>query len=395
MELREDPQSSYKIFANKSFFELNEQPVYSILNCSLSEWYVKNLHPLPPLQRGTMNLCFSKILTEEENEYKENEFLGHGAYGSVVSSMIGNREVAVKKFTNDSGIDSSNIKEIAFLRELRHPNIISLIDVDSNKKREMFIVIEKMDMNLHDFIKLPNHKRYIVKDNVKHITEEYLLTFLSITEQLFSALVYMKENNIVHNDIKPHNILANIKDPENIVVKIADFGHSSMWRYNDPLANKYTYPFSPPELMICSQEVQFVDAFGCDVWAMGVTLLLLLCGRSSISLPWVPAKFRNEDDDKDLDLETLRKIFEIFGNPESEERIVYDDRDEQFDILKNVKKRDGLYGVEYVLDFFKVTDVPEALIDLLNKMLETDPSKRIAIEDAMKRLIKIKDEIYV
>jgi serine/threonine protein kinase len=46
-------------------------------------------------------------------------------------------------------------------------------------------------------------------------------------EQIFLALVFLKENQIIHKDLKPSNILiCNCNKSASLKIKIADFGLS-------------------------------------------------------------------------------------------------------------------------------------------------------------------------
>jgi [calcium/calmodulin-dependent protein kinase] kinase len=81
---------------------------------------------------------------------------------------------------------------------------------------------------------------------------------------------------IIHRDIKPDNCLITGDD----VLKIVDFGVSEMFDKQDQMktAKSAGSPaFMPPEL--CVARHGEVDGKAVDIWSMGVTLFCLLFGR--------------------------------------------------------------------------------------------------------------------
>ena len=46
----------------------------------------------------------------------------------------------------------------------------------------------------------------------------------NVIKQLFSAINYLHQSNIVHGDVKPQNI--HFKDQEDTIIKLIDFGTS-------------------------------------------------------------------------------------------------------------------------------------------------------------------------
>jgi len=80
------------------------------------------------------------------------EKLGEGTYGVVYKAKdkTTGELFALKKIrldSEDEGIPSTAIREIALLKELQHPNIVRLQDViHSNKK--LILVFEYVDLDL-------------------------------------------------------------------------------------------------------------------------------------------------------------------------------------------------------------------------------------------------------
>ncbi len=86
----------------------------------------------------------------------------------------------------------------------------------------------------------------------------------------------MHSQGVVHRDIKPENLLLTDDD----VLKIVDFGVSEMFEKSDDMrtAKSAGSPaFLPPEL--CIAKHGDVSGKAADIWSMGVSLYCLRYGR--------------------------------------------------------------------------------------------------------------------
>ena len=91
--------------------------------------------------------------------YKKLEKIGHGAYGDVYKSLDNqtNTIVALKKMkleVENEGVPSTVIRETSLLRELNHPNVISLNDIVVDNKK-LFLVFESSFSFLSNHLNFP------------------------------------------------------------------------------------------------------------------------------------------------------------------------------------------------------------------------------------------------
>jgi serine/threonine protein kinase len=102
--------------------------------------------------------------------------------------------------------------------------------------------------------------------------------------QIFKAVEYLHSVGVVHRDIKLENVL--FDNEQNMHVALIDFGFSSRWKRGDHLFEEYSGspPYASPELM----EGVPHDGTAPDIWALGVTLYILLTG----SYPFYNRTFR-------------------------------------------------------------------------------------------------------
>ena len=144
--------------------------------------------------------------------------------------------------------------EASIMKQLQHPNIIRFHEVYKTRSGKLHIVMEYAERgNLHSFLG-SRRDTAIPEDEV-----------LLIVTQLFLALKYLHERNILHRDLKLENVLLMADG----TVKLSDFGISKA--LVSPAAFTRTVVgslvFQSPEQLA---EEQY--SFPADIWAAGVLL---------------------------------------------------------------------------------------------------------------------------
>ncbi|KAJ2379430.1 TFIIH complex serine/threonine-protein kinase subunit kin28, partial [Coemansia sp. RSA 2603] len=151
------------------------------------------------------------INKETESLYKKQRKLGEGTYAVVYQGqhIKTGRTVAIKKIkigNMRSGLDMSAIREVKALQELRHPNVIELVDVFSHKTN-LNLVLEFLDTDLE----------IVIKDKSLFFMPADIKSWMMMA---LRGLDHCHKCWLLHRDLKPNNLLI-ASDGQ---LKLADFG---------------------------------------------------------------------------------------------------------------------------------------------------------------------------
>ncbi|KAH8731410.1 kinase-like domain-containing protein [Phaeosphaeriaceae sp. PMI808] len=200
-------------------------------------------------------------------QYTMQEQLGKGHFASVYLCVEKSTGVqyAVKKFEKRSGPgEKSKVdglqQEIGVLMGVSHPTLLCLKDT-FNEDDGVYLVLElATEGELFNWI--------VMKQKLTEVETRKVFV------QLFQAVKYLHERNIVHRDIKPENILLTDKQ---LRVKLADFGLAKIIgeeSFTTTLCGTPSYV--APEILENSNHRRYTRAV--DVWSLGVVLYICLCG---------------------------------------------------------------------------------------------------------------------
>uniref|UniRef100_A0A665UU88 Cell division control protein 2 homolog n=1 Tax=Echeneis naucrates TaxID=173247 RepID=A0A665UU88_ECHNA len=85
-------------------------------------------------------------------DYLKIEKIGEGTYGVVYKGRhkVTGQVVAMKKIrleSEEEGVPSTAVREVSLLQELKHPNVVRLLDVLMQESR-LYLIFEFLSMDL-------------------------------------------------------------------------------------------------------------------------------------------------------------------------------------------------------------------------------------------------------
>eukprot|EP00298_Acanthocystis_sp_HF-20_P011768 c19563_g1_i2.p1 GENE.c19563_g1_i2~~c19563_g1_i2.p1 ORF type:complete len:346 (-),score=99.48 c19563_g1_i2:1063-2100(-) len=298
-------------------------------------------------------------MSDEQGEHVDGHILekfeikkriGKGAYGyvwRVVEKKTG-QVFALKKifdaFQNSTDAQRT-FREVKFLQQLKdHENIVKLFDIyKADNDKDLYLVFEFMDTDLYA----------VIKANILEVVHQHYVIY-----QLVKSLKYLHSAGVIHRDIKPSNLLLN----NECLLKVCDFGLARYVKSEDnPILTDYvaTRWYRAPEILVGS--TNYTTAV--DMWSVGCIVGELILKRPLFT--------------GSSTMNQLEIIVELLGYP-SQQEIESIQSPFAATMLASVKRK----ATPSWADRFPGVD-PQAL-DLMQKLLAYDPSKRLSAEECLK-----------
>jgi homeodomain interacting protein kinase len=208
---------------------------------------------------GEYQLIKNEVLTSPYgSQYEVLEFLGKGTFGQVVKAWKKgtNEIVAIKILKKHPSYARQGQIEVSILSQLSNENaeefnFVRAFECFSHKSHTC-LVFEMLEQNLYDFLKQ------------NKFTPLPLYSIRPILQQVLTALLKLKQLELIHADLKPENVM--LIDPihQPFRVKVIDFGsasHRSKAVTNTYLQSRY---YRAPEILL---GLPFKEAI--DMWSLG------------------------------------------------------------------------------------------------------------------------------
>ncbi|XP_012968751.1 cyclin-dependent kinase 3 isoform X2 [Mesocricetus auratus] len=287
------------------------------------------------------DFCFADM-----DSFQKVQKIGEGTYGVVYKARnkATGQLVALKKIRLDAeteGVPSTAIREISLLKELKHPNIVKLLDV-VHREKKLYLVFEFLTQDL---------KKHMDSTPTSELPLHVVKSYLS---QLLQGLDFCHCHRVIHRDLKPQNLLIN----EFGAIKLADFGLARA--FGVPMRT-YTHEvvtlwYRAPEILLGSK----FYSTAVDVWSIGCIFAEMVTGK-----PLFPG---------DSEIDQLFRIFRTLGTPsEATWPGVSQLPDFQGSFPRWTRRR---------LEEIVPSLGPEGK-DLLLHLLQYDPSQRISAKTAL------------
>ncbi|KAK2959386.1 putative Cell division control protein 2 like protein [Blattamonas nauphoetae] len=286
------------------------------------------------------------LTSDRLDNFTKLDKLGEGTYGVVYKAKDNTTSdvVALKRIrleSEEEGVPSTTIREIALLKELKHPTIIRLNEV-INTPKKLTLVFEYCEMDL---------KKYIERQHRKL----EMSVIRSLMFQLLCGVAFCHSRRILHRDLKPQNLMLT----SDLQLKIGDFGLARA--FGIPVRSftheVVTLWYRPPDVLFGSKKY----STPVDLWSCGCILGEMLVGR-----PIFPGS--NENDE-------LIRIFKILGTPTTQKWAG------MTELPLYGKFTFPHYPPRNLSSLFPTLD--EQGLDLLSRLLIFDPNQRITAKQAI------------
>ncbi|XP_058479748.1 cyclin-dependent kinase-like 3 [Solea solea] len=293
--------------------------------------------------------------------YESLGLVGQGSYGTVLKCRHrdSGQLVAIKKFMDsddDKTVKKIALREIKLLRQLRHGNLVNLLEV-WKRRRRWYLVFEFVERTLLDVL----DQRESGLD---------LSTSRRFLYQILSAAAFCHQQNIIHRDIKPENVLIS----HGGVVKLCDFGFARTLAspaesdvYTDYVATRW---YRAPELLV--GDIKYGKPV--DVWAIGCLVLEMLTGQ-----PLFPG---------DSDLDQIHHIVRCFGNLTAHHQALF----YRNPVFSGVKLPECCGQVQLHQRFPSISPVT---MDLAQSCLQVDPERRAHCSDLLEHPLFTEDSFQI
>ncbi|XP_043922563.1 cyclin-dependent kinase 19 isoform X2 [Protopterus annectens] len=304
--------------------------------------------------------------------------VGRGTYGHVYKARRKDgkdeKEYALKQIEG-TGISMSACREIALLRELKHPNVIALQRVFlSHSDRKVWLLFDYAEHDLWHIIKF--HRASKANKKPMQLPRSMVKSLLY---QILDGIHYLHANWVLHRDLKPANILVMGEGLERGRVKIADMGFARL--FNSPLKPLadldpvvVTFWYRAPELLLGARH--YTKAI--DIWAIGCIFAELLTSEPIFHCRQEDIKTSNPFHHDQLD-----RIFSVMGFPADKDWEDIRKMPEYPTLQKDFRRT--TYANSSLIKYMEKHKVkPDSKVFLLlQKLLTMDPTKRITSEQAL------------
>ncbi|XP_064113778.1 cyclin-dependent kinase 9-like isoform X2 [Macrobrachium nipponense] len=292
-------------------------------------------------------------------KYEKLAKIGQGTFGEVFKARDKRtgRVVALKKILMENekeGFPITALREIRILKLLKHDNVVSLLEISRTKATPhmsslstFFLVFEFCEHDLAGLLSNVN-----VKFNLGEIKK--------VMQQLLNGLYYIHSNKILHRDLKASNVLIT----KTGILKLADFGLARAFSTSRQGPNRYTNRvvtlwYRPPELLLGERN------YGppVDMWGAGCIMAEM----------WTRTPILQGSTEQ----HQLALITKLCGSitPEVWPTVENLDLYTKMELARGQKRRVIERLHHYVRD--------SQALDLLDKLLTLDPSKRIDSSSAL------------
>lgn len=189
--------------------------------------------------------------------------------------------MAVKTFNQLSHMRPHDVqmREFEVLKKVKHENIVKLLAIEEEQDGRGKVIVMELCTggSLFNILDDPENTYGLAEGE-----------FLLVLGNLSAGMKHLRDNNLVHRDLKPGNIMKFIADDGSTVYKLTDFGAARELQEDQQFVSLYgTEEYLHPDMYeraVLRKPVGKSFGATVDLWSIGVTLYHVATGN----LPFRP-----------------------------------------------------------------------------------------------------------
>lgn len=171
------------------------------------------------------------------------------------------------------------MREFEVLRKVKHDNIVKLLAIEDDQEGRGKVIVMEL---------CTGGSLFNILDDPENTYGLPQVEFLLVLEHLTAGMKHLRDNNLVHRDLKPGNIMKFLSDEGLTIYKLTDFGAARELEENQQFVSLYgTEEYLHPDMYeraVLRKSVNRSFTANVDLWSIGVTLYHVATGN----LPFRP-----------------------------------------------------------------------------------------------------------
>lgn len=218
--------------------------------------------------------------------------------------------VAVKTFNQMSHMRPIDVqmREFEVLQKVNHENIVKLLAIEDDQEGRGKVIVMEL---------CTGGSLFNILDDPENTYGLPAHEFRLVLEHLSAGMKHLRDNNLVHRDLKPGNIMKFISEDGKTVYKLTDFGAARELEDNQPFMSLYgTEEYLHPDLYeraVLRKSISKTFTANIDLWSIGVTLYHVATGN----LPFRP--FGGRKNKETMHLITTKKASGVISGTQTSE----------------------------------------------------------------------------
>ena len=160
------------------------------------------------------------------------------------------------------------------LEKVKHENIVKLLAIEEEQEGRGKVIVMELCTggSLFNLLDDPENSYGLDEDE-----------FSLVLSHLSAGMNHLRDNNLVHRDLKPGNIMKFIKDDGSVIYKLTDFGAARELQDDQQFVSLYgTEEYLHPDMYeraVLRKPVGKTFGATVDLWSIGVTLFHVATGE--------------------------------------------------------------------------------------------------------------------